>query len=132
MAKIKVVIKYPGEDAREAMIENELETLQKIVRGHIEVVPFAGDLLLIVNEEGKLQNMAPNIIVLQSGGYDVIRGPVIVAKAGGEEFVSLEEKDVKKALMVLNRRTGEGAKKVLATMNLMTVPGPLSRGEGLS
>ncbi len=117
MTKIKVVIKYPGEDAREAMIENELEALQKIVRGYIEVVPFAGDLLLIVNEEGKLQNMAPNIVVLQSSGYDVIRGPVIVTRASGEEFLSLSNKQVEKALVVLD---------------LMTVPGPLSRGEGLS
>lgn len=105
MNKIKVVIKCPGEAAREVMIENELEALQKIVRGYIEVVPFAGDLLLIVNEEGKLQDMAPNIIVLQGGGYDVIRGPVIVTRASGEEFTSLEGKEVKKALVALELMT---------------------------
>lgn len=62
---LKVLIKRVGEPCEVAEVENTLEKKQEIVGGLIEVIPFdeEGNILFICNEEGKLLNMEPNIIL---------------------------------------------------------------------
>lgn len=71
------IIKRPYELAEELEIENVLEALQDAVGGYIEAVHVRGlPGVLIVNEEGKLRDMEPNL-VLPWPSCDVLAGPVL-------------------------------------------------------
>ena len=68
--ELKIVLKKVGENPEIMNIENTLERKQELVGGLIEVVPVLEDVLLICNEEGKLENLLPNLIF----PYDYIAG----------------------------------------------------------
>lgn len=99
---IRVMIKKPYEAPYTADIENELETLQGIVGGHIECVPLPGvpGTTIICNEEGKLLGLAPNLLI----GGDVICGTVAVAGIDGEEFAGLRGRQISDAWLRLTVR----------------------------
>lgn len=80
--KITVMIKEPGENWERREIDNNLKTLQGLVGGHIETVHVREDLLLIVNEEGVLQDLEPNLYIK---GY-WLRGTVVDVGLDGEDF----------------------------------------------
>lgn len=82
MENVKVIVKYPGKDPEELVIPNELEEFQRLVGGYIETLPIAADMLAIVNEEGKLRGMEPNMIV----NGDLLVGPVVLVGVNGAEF----------------------------------------------
>lgn len=82
MEKVKVIVKYPGKDPEELVIPNELEAFQRLVDGYIETLPIAADMLAIVNEEGKLRGMEPNMMVRG----DLLVGPVVFAGFDGEDL----------------------------------------------
>lgn len=67
--KIRILRKQVGKEPTIEVIDNTLEAKQKLVDGLIEVVPL-DDVLLVCNEEGKLENMLPNIAF----DYDYIAG----------------------------------------------------------
>ncbi len=83
---IRIFRKRPGEGWQGAEIPNTLEALQKEVGGYIETVTLAKDrkmlTVIICNEDGKLQGLAPNIII----GGELFVGTIIVAGVKGEEF----------------------------------------------
>ena len=85
MSKIKVFIKYPRRSPYTAWIANKLESLQRIVGGHIEPVTIEEDMVIICNEEGRLHGLPRNCKVC---GIDFV-GPIIFAGAEGEEFASV-------------------------------------------
>ena len=68
--ELKIVLKKVGENPEIMNIENTLERKQELVGGLIEVVPVLENVLLICNEEGKLDNLLPNLIF----PYDYIAG----------------------------------------------------------
>ena len=68
--ELKIVLKKVGKNPEIMNIENTLERKQELVGGLIEVVPVLEDVLLICNEEGKLDNLLPNLIF----PYDYIAG----------------------------------------------------------
>ena len=75
--KIKVVVKKPGDTHGQIVeIDNRLEELQSIVEGYIEVFPLTEDILIILNEEGKLQDLKPNIFVSNGEGFELIVGNI--------------------------------------------------------
>lgn len=84
MDSIRVIVKRPGEDPAELTIPDRLEKYQELVRGYIEPVRLSGDLLMLVNENGKLLNLQPNFRL----GYDVIVGPAVFVGVNGESFES--------------------------------------------
>jgi hypothetical protein len=100
MTQIRTVIKEPGEQPRVGMLSNDLASMQAAVGGGlIEVVEVSGDVLLIVNEEGKFRNdLAPNVYAPEVN--DVLVGPVLVvsARAPGGNFGSLSEDEAAAAL----------------------------------
>lgn len=59
---LRIVLKKVGENPEVMNIENTLEAKQKLVDGLIEVVSITNDILLICNEEGKLDNLPPNLL----------------------------------------------------------------------
>ena len=90
MEKINVYIKLPFQDALiYSEIDNELEAFQNIVGGYIETLPVGDDILMVVNEEGKLLSLLPNF----AWRGDYIVGPAVFCRTDGEEFVSAKEAD---------------------------------------
>lgn len=86
--KIHVMVKEPGHDAKweRREVKNTLLTFQGLVGGYIETVTVCDGLVLIVNEEGKLQQMEPNILFRN----DWLVGTVVAVGLDkeGENFAS--------------------------------------------
>lgn len=75
---INVWIKDPDRAPRHAKIRNDLEVLQQIVGGYIEVLTLVDadrgcNVLLIVNEEGKINGLERNFRLYD----DIIVGPAV-------------------------------------------------------
>jgi hypothetical protein len=87
MSKITVIVKEPSQAPEVRTIENTLESLQGIVGGYIEVVSFTPSVLMICNEEGKLDGLPHNF----SMRLDEIVGSVLFVSSDGEDFASLTE-----------------------------------------
>ena len=85
--QILVIIKEPGEPPRvEPLFDNTLEAFQQAVGGYIETVTVATDLVIICNEEGRLQNLPFNCEFCGVGFV----GTILAVGAKGEEFASLK------------------------------------------
>lgn len=85
MRKIRVIVKEPGDVGEVREIQNDLWTLQGIVGGYIEVVPLKNGVYAVVNEEGKLRGMKPNIPCENN----VLVGTVVLAGIDGDEFADV-------------------------------------------
>ena len=79
------IIKRPGQPAFSKEVENNLQSLQKLVGGYIETVSLPRGICMIVNEEGKLQGLQPNFRL----DHDLIVGTAVFVGVSGEEFCSL-------------------------------------------
>lgn len=89
---MKVIVKKAGKKEFEKIeISGSLESLKEIVGGYIEVVPFAENILMICNEEGKLLELKPNFIYCG----DVICGDVLFCSFEGEDFIGLNDYQLK-------------------------------------
>ena len=73
-------------------INNNLKDLQEIVGGYIEVISFNANLVIIVNEEGKLLNLSPTMRFRN----DVLVGNIIFARTEQSEFISLSDQDIER------------------------------------
>lgn len=83
---ILVVIKEPGKAPYvEPCFPNTLEAFQKAVGGYIETLTLCEDLVLIVNEEGLLQELPYNCKVC---GKPFV-GTVIAVGVREDEFASI-------------------------------------------
>lgn len=85
--KIKAVVKKPGEACRVKQISNTLESLQKLVGGYIQTVHWVDGMVIICNEEGKLQNLPFNIRLRD----DIIVGTLVIVGTDGEEFTDVPD-----------------------------------------
>lgn len=97
MDKIKVLIKEPLKTIYGKYIPNTLEAKQKIVGGLIECVPFDNYVDMICNEEGKLKNLTPNLLL----DKDYVAGTILFARVDHKkgEFISLTDDDVVNVFM---------------------------------
>ena len=75
----------PGKTPIVINIENSLEALQGQVGGYIEAVTIASDVVLIVDEEGRLKGKPHNFTFC---GLDLV-GVVLAVGVDGEEFCDL-------------------------------------------
>lgn len=97
-AQILVCVKYPGEEPRvEPLFDNTLEAFQEAVGGYIEAVTLCTDLVLIVNEEGRIKGLPYNITICGCQLY----GPVLAVGVNGEEFASLKAANIRTVLQLL-------------------------------
>jgi Domain of unknown function (DUF3846) len=87
---IRILTCKIGEMPQVEIIENTLANLQKFVSGYIELVYVEG-IAMIINEEGKIQNLKPNFIL---SSYDVIVGDVLFVGNTGEEFASISDDEI--------------------------------------
>ena len=88
---ISVYVKDPGKKLEERQLKNELDSLQRMVGGYIEVVTLTNGIVVICDEEGRLKGR-PHSAYLD--GVDFC-GRIILAGSEGEEFsdcpLSMEE-----------------------------------------
>ena len=107
MAKkdIRVIVINVGEEPKVKMIPNELHALQEVVGGYIECIPFLDKYDLVLNEEGKLNNLPPNFPIF--GGKDILFGNAFITKTNHNtgNFASLTEKECEKLLRELEGLT---------------------------
>lgn len=89
--KIKCLLVNPYQLPKEIEINNDLETLQQYVGGYIETIQY-NDVIIICNDEGKLNYMQPNRAI----GSDIIFGPFLVVGDDFEnaDFKSLTERQI--------------------------------------
>ena len=80
--------------------DRELESLQQIVGGNIEI-PYINkrlsenEILTIVNEEGKFLDLEPTCILKKGEQiYDTLNGNVLFLSAEGENIIGLNEKQI--------------------------------------
>lgn len=86
MGKIRVIIKRPDElYGHVANISHSLENLQKTVGGYIETFHLTEDVVVICNEEGKLENLPHN---MNLHGEELV-GTIIVCGIEGDELTDL-------------------------------------------
>ena len=87
-----ILFKPVGEEPEVREIPNELEALQELVGGYVETVPLEEDLIFLVNAEGKLLGLEPNVV---APSLDVLVGDIaVVAYDGGEDFRSLTPEEI--------------------------------------
>lgn len=85
---LRVVIIEPGLPAEIREVNHDLASLQSLVGGYIEHVPFKDDIGFLINEEGKLMGLPKNRINYYG---DVLVGTVVIVKTCEGEFYSLSE-----------------------------------------
>lgn len=78
---IRAIIKEPYKPAREELIENTLDTFQRLVGGYIETVTLGADWTVVCNEEGRLEGLPYN---MELCGVDLVGTIVLVGVKGGE------------------------------------------------
>ena len=76
--KIRVIVKDPDEDPRYETVENKLSEFQRIVGGYIECQTLAPDVVVIMDEEGRLKNKKYNMLGCV--------GTIVFAGIDGPEF----------------------------------------------
>ena len=97
---MQVVVVEPKKKPMVQDIGSDLEAMQKIVGGSIEVVyPFEEPVALICNEEGKLLNLPLNRALRDDAGevYDIISGTFFLCAAptDSDHFAGLTDQHVK-------------------------------------
>ncbi len=92
---ITVIFVEPNRLPYVAEIENTLEGMQRAVGGNIQCVPNDDKTLVVCNEEGKLERLAPNRMF---GEHDILVGDFFVAGSAGEDMRSLTEEEQNKYL----------------------------------
>lgn len=96
---IKVLLVEPGKYPTVVEIGKELEDLQTAVGGYIEeIAPFEDPVILIMNEEGKINGGPLNRALRDLDGdiYDVVAGPFLVVGVKNEDLSSLTSEQIGK------------------------------------
>lgn len=83
--KIKVVVKEVNKEAKIIEIENDLDSLQEIVEGNIQIIshPKYDDIDIILNENGKLEQLEPTMYMPEYN--DICVGNILFAGVDYEE-----------------------------------------------
>ena len=93
MEKIRVVVKKARKPAEIKWIENELETYNEIVGGWIETFGLTDEILIVLNEEGKIKGLEPNVAIPCHGGMtEYIVGDIVFVSVDGQDFGGLSDR----------------------------------------
>ena len=79
---MRAIIKEPGKAGHVIEVKNELEELQRIVGGYIEVHQLFPNLAVICNEDGRLQGLPYNCEICGI----IFVGTILLAGVDGPEF----------------------------------------------
>ncbi|GAA0092953.1 hypothetical protein UT300009_29830 [Paraclostridium bifermentans] len=92
---MRLVEKKVGELGVVRDLPNTLDTFQEIVGGYIEVFSLTDEIMIVLNEEGKVRELEPNIEIPYRSGYtEVIVGNIAFVSSDGEDFASLTDKHI--------------------------------------
>jgi hypothetical protein len=105
MTQIQLVVKEPGAPPRTTTAGNDLRSLQQLVGGLIEVVEVGGGVVLVVNEEGKLEGLPPNLYCPRVG--DWLLGPVLAVARDPDDEGDFQGFSDAEAQQVLDRFRAE-------------------------
>ena len=99
---LRIVLKRVGKNPEVINIENTLKAKQRLVGGLIEIFPVTDDILLICNEEGKLENLPPNLLF----DYDYIAGDCffIGDDYDNADFKSLTDEQIEEVKEICEKR----------------------------
>ena len=76
-------------------VDITLEAMQAYVGGYIECIPLTQEIIMIVNENGKIMGMPINRYWISKGKpIDAIVGNILCVRNSGEEFASILESDI--------------------------------------
>ena len=92
--KIRCILVKVFEQPKVIEIENNLSTLQKYVGGLIDIVEIEEDVDIIINDEGKLLGLSPNLVLYEF--RDIIVGDFLVVGQKNGETISLSEEKIEK------------------------------------
>ncbi|MCF8017795.1 MAG: DUF3846 domain-containing protein [Vallitaleaceae bacterium] len=108
---MRVVIIEPDKPARIEEINNSLSSMQATVGGYIQVIPakaisggksLSHDLILVLNEEGKLDGLPFNFKLWD--GADYVAGTCFVCKEQGDEMVGLSESEAQMVVELIDKK----------------------------
>ena len=92
---MKVLIVEPNKIPYEKNIENNLETLQEIVGGMIQITyPYEDLVGIVCNDEGKLMGLPLNRSLPESA--DIIAGTFIICGLSETDLASLNKEQIEK------------------------------------
>ena len=86
---IAVLLYQIGEAPRPKFIPNTLEAMQELVGGYIETVTLEDGLVLVCNEEGRMNDLSPNASVTTPYGRQSIYGDFFICRGERNEFAGL-------------------------------------------
>ena len=92
--KLRCILVKVFEQPKVIEIEHNLSTLQNYVGGLIDIVELEDDVDIIINDEGKLLSLSPNLVLYEFG--DIIVGDFLVVGQENGETISLSEEKIKK------------------------------------
>ena len=96
MAKeqIEILVVEPEKKLYVKMIENSLKAMQEVVGGYIESI-YLDDAAIVVNEEGKVNNLSLNRSLYDDNDerFDVIAGTFFVCSLGDARWSKNFNKD---------------------------------------
>ena len=90
---MKVIIKVPDHDPAYIIVPNgygQLARLQELVGGYIEAYTVSPDLVILMDEDGKLKDKPMNFLI--PGDY--VAGTALFVGVDGEEFADCPYTDV--------------------------------------
>lgn len=92
MEKVKIAFKEMNKDLVFKEIRRDYESISNLIGGYIEFVPSGiNGLHIVVNEEGKLLNLTPN---LYYGREDILCGNIIFVRTNEEgDLTSITSED---------------------------------------
>lgn len=99
---MKVAVLKPQGTPEIVEIDGSLESFQKLVDGFIEVLYLNPDLIVVINEEGRIEERDPSL-VLPDGR--VLVGNITICTSDDKEgeMLGLNDEQQKVALAFLNR-----------------------------
>lgn len=102
--KITAIVKQPFSRPVVTEIENSLPSFQQLVKGRIECIemPNVRNVDIILNEEGKLDGMVPNVFLPEY--EDCIVGPIVVVGYNPRRgtHLGLSPEQISQAMAYLN------------------------------
>lgn len=90
---MRILYKEPLKDAVVLEIEDDLKVMQELVGGYIETVKIipSMDIVVVVNDMGKINNLKPNIFC----GQDILVGNIFFVGVDVPEMRGLTDKELR-------------------------------------
>ena len=87
---MKILFKEPNKEFETKEIENDLKTLQQLVGGYIEVIAYRDNIVIVLEEEGKIKGKKLNMCFYN----DVLVGDCVFVGIKDEDFISLTDEQI--------------------------------------